>query len=106
MARIANYKIDNEIRSFNTFENYNGTIYASRIGNLYVITHWSTKVLEYDLKSNEIVYLLENHISQTTSTLVGRILRSLPRSAVMSFIGRLVGHKAQQRRLARMVGMY
>lgn len=105
MAKIPNYKIDNEIRSFNTFENYNGTIIGTRVGNSYVVFHWSTKILEYDLKSNEIMYLLENHISQTTSSLVGRILRSLPRPAVMSFIGRLVGHKAQQRRLARMVGV-
>jgi hypothetical protein len=105
MPKLANYKINNEISSFNSFENYNGTIIGTRIGNSYVVYHWSTRILEYDLKSNEIMYLLENHVSQTTSSLVGRILRSLPRPAVVSFIGRLEGHKAQQRRLARMVGM-
>jgi hypothetical protein len=104
MSKLANYKLDSEIRVFNPFENYNSTIVAARVGNRYLITHWHTLVLEYDLKSNEIVFLLDNHVSQTTSALVGRILRSLPKVAVMSFIDRL-GEKSKQRRLARMVGM-
>jgi hypothetical protein len=104
MPRLANYKIDNEIRSFKDFENYNGTICGRRQGNSYVMFHWSTKVLEYDLSRNEIVFLYPEHFSQTTSSLVGRIVRSLPRSAVMAFIDRL-DSKPKQRRLARMVGI-
>jgi len=103
MAKLANYKIDNEIRSFNDFDNYNGTICGRRQGNSYVVFHWSTKVLEYDLSRNEIVFLYSEHYSQTTSSLVGRIVRSLPRSAVMDFIDRLT-EKPKQRRLARMGG--
>jgi len=104
MPKLPNYKINNEIRSFNDFENYNGTICGRRQGNSYVMFHWSTKVLEYDLSRNEIVFLYEEHFSQTTSSLVGRIVRSLPRNAVMAFIDRL-DSKPKQRRLARMVGI-
>lgn len=104
MPRLANYKIDNEIRSFKDFENYNGTICGRRQGNSYVVYHWSTRILDYDLSRNEIAFLYEEHFSQTTSSLVGRIVRSLPRSAVVAFIENL-DTKPKQRRLARMVGI-
>ena len=106
MARIANHKINNEIRELKEFQNYNATIVAYKIGNSYVIQHWATKILEYDLSSRKIVFLLDYHYSQTTSTLVGRIVRSLPFSSVSDFIGELSQHnKKASKRLARMLGL-
>jgi hypothetical protein len=104
MARLPNYKINTEISSFKPFENYNLSILGVRLGESYLISHWGTKVFEYDTARNEIVYLLDTHYSQTTSTLIGRIVRSLPRSAVMAFIEQL-DSKPKQRRLARMLGI-
>ena len=106
MAKIANHKINNEIRELKEFQNYNGTINAYKVDNSYKIIHWSTKILEYDLSSNKIVYLLDYHYSQTTSTLVGRIVRSLPFSSVNSFISELAQtNKKASKRLARMLGL-
>ena len=104
MARLPNYKINTEISSFNDFENYNRSIVGVRSGGYYSVSHWGTKVLEYDLSRDKITFLYESHYSQTTSALVGRIVRSLPRSAVISFIEQLPS-KPKQRRFARMVGI-
>lgn len=104
IVRLANYKLNTEISSFREFENYNLSILGRRSGNLYTITHWGTKVLEYDLNKNEIVYLYETHYSQTTSALVGRVIRSLPKSAVAVFIEQL-DSKPKQRRFLRMLGV-
>jgi hypothetical protein len=85
--RIANHKIDAEIRKLAPFTNYNATITAElNSRGVYRIVHWYTTILEYDTNTNEIVYLRADYISQTTSTLVGRILRALPQNAVASFL--------------------
>lgn len=104
MARIANFKIDEKIRNLESFENYNATIDASLANNHYVILHWNTLILDFNTDTQEIEYLRADFISQTTSTLVGRIVRSLPHSAVLSLIKKLGenGKRDEQRRLIRM----
>jgi hypothetical protein len=46
-----------------------------------------------------------DYISQTTSTLIGRILRSLPESVVMGLVSEFEDDKKQQRRILSMSGM-
>jgi hypothetical protein len=82
MPKIPNWKIEKEISALAPFTNYNGTIVAGRNETTYSVYHWSTEILNYNINTGEIVYLLPNSISQTTSTLVGRIVRNLPRQAV------------------------
>jgi hypothetical protein len=106
MPRIANYKIDAQISQLNEFENYNGTITAIRFstdnGTIYAITHWSTRILAYNLDTHKIEFLALGKISQTTSTLVGRILRNLPPVAVLDLLNTPDLSKPEQKRLAKM----
>jgi hypothetical protein len=101
MKKIPNYKIANEIGSLNTFTNYNGTIRGVRDGNNYRITHWNTVILDYNTDTNEIISLQDSYISQTTSTLVGRILRSLPPLSVERYLGYISPSKDKR----RLIGM-
>jgi len=103
MARIANHKIDQKISNLESFENYNATIHAVRSGERYSIVHWNTVVLDYNIEKQEIVSLATGYISQTTSALIGRILRNLPRSSVLALIASTPS-RYDQRRLSRMVG--
>ena len=85
--RIANYKIDAEIRALAPFTNYNATITAEiDARGVYRIIHWRTTILEFNTNTNQIIHLRADYISQTTSTLLGRILRALPRDAVENFL--------------------
>ena len=103
MSKIANYKIGEKIAKHQAFTNYNGTIVAKHFDNgLYILHHWDTHILSYNTILNKIDYLQVGYISQTTSALVGRILRSLPRQAVLDFIAQLPS-KYDQRRLSRML---
>jgi hypothetical protein len=103
MARVANFKIDAEIRKFQPFVNYNGTIIAEMSdAGVYTITHWRTTILQYNIHTHEIISLADNYISQTTSTLVGRILRSLPASSVERFLG-YYSPSPTKKRLLRML---
>lgn len=105
MARIANYEINSHIKKFQPFTNYNGTIVAEMSdAGIYTIVHWRTTILEYNIHTHEIVSLATGYISQTTSTLVGRILRSLPTNAVESFLG-YYSPSAEKRRLLRMLNV-
>ena len=83
-SNIPNYQIDDAIASLDSFTNYNGTIRAhvTARGN-YGVYHWNTQILEYDAERQKIVDLYWPYISQTTSTLVGRIVRNLPRQSVL-----------------------
>lgn len=103
--RIANYKIDGKLAGQDEFVNYNATITAHRTGDLYVVWHWNTKVFEYDYQNKKIVFLALGFISQTTSTLIGRILRSLPDEVVMGLVDELAGDRKEQRRVLSMSGM-
>jgi len=111
--RVPNYQLDDLIRNLEPFTNYNETITSTRWNNYdmetdssrmtYGITHWSTDILRLDLDSMDISFLLYWSISQTTSTLVGRILRNLPRATVERFLDRLVQtNPTDAKRLARM----
>ena len=100
--RIPNYQIDNRVTGFAPFENYNGTISGRYQGATYVVRHWGTDVLVYNMRANRIDGLAEDFISHTTSTLIGRLLRNLPRQAVDAYLDGAV-LESNRRRLARMV---
>jgi hypothetical protein len=101
--RTANYKIDSLVKELKPFTNYNGTITGELdYKGLYRITHWRTTILEYDTNTNRIIHLQVGYISQTTSTLVGRIVRSLPREAVESYL-KFIVTKYDYNRLLRML---
>jgi hypothetical protein len=101
--RIPNYQIDNRVTGFAPFENYNGTISGRYQGATYVVRHWGTDVLVYNMRANCIDGLAEDYISQTTSTLIGRLLRNLPRHAVDHYLTDRA-HPGNMKRLTRMVG--
>lgn len=86
MKRLPNYKIHLEIRELNPFINYNNTIRATLNENIYSIVHWDTKILEYNTETSQVLFLQTTPISQTTSQLVGRIVRNLPASSVMNYL--------------------
>lgn len=105
MARIANYEIDSHIRKFQPFVNYNGTITATMSdAGIYTIVHWSTPILDYNIHTHEIIFLKTTYISQTTSTLVGRILRGLPVNAVEKFLA-YYSPSPEKKRLIRMLNI-
>lgn len=99
MKRLPNYKIGAEISALNTFTNYNNTISAVRDGNNYQVIHWRTVILDYNTDTNEIVSLQTGYISQTTSALVGRILRALPPATVDRYLGYISPSKDKTRLL-------
>jgi len=86
MSKIPNWKIEKEISTLCPFLNYNGSIVATRENGIYAISHWETEILKYNTITGCIEFLYTNNRSQTTSTLVGRIVRNLPRQAVVKFI--------------------
>jgi hypothetical protein len=86
MPKIANWKIETEISALSPFINYNGSIVATRENGIYAIYHWNTEILKYDINTEKIIFLFSRSYSQTTSTLVGRIVRNLPRIAVVKFL--------------------
>ena len=101
--RIPNYQIDNRVTGFAPFENYNGTISGRYQGATYVVRHWGTDVLVYNMDTSTIEELAEDYISQTTSHLVARLLRNLPRQAVDAYLDGAV-LESNRKRLTRMVG--
>jgi hypothetical protein len=105
MARIPNYKIDKELEKLATFENYNGSIRGNRGERNYVVYHWNTMILDFNFETNQIVDFTTGYISQTTSTLVGRILRSLPQEVVVDFARSFSNRKEQYRilKMARLI---
>lgn len=85
--RVANYKLDKLISSFQEFYNYNRTIVATYNGlGEYEVFHWTTLILRYDPKTSKIIFLDTRSISMTTSQLVGKIVRALPTEAVISYL--------------------
>jgi hypothetical protein len=113
-ARVPNYKIDSLIANLETFSNYNGSIFGwvdtytphTSVAGLYAVKHWNTRILELNLDTMEIEYLYPTVYSQTTSRLVGRIIRNLPRASVEQFLNRLNQiNPTDAKRLARMAGI-
>lgn len=100
--RTPNWKLPNLISTYQDFSNYNHTIWASNAGSVYMIRHWSTVILTFDTTTNKIIHLETAVISQTTSTLVGRILRALPRTVVEDYLATAPISTATKRRLAKM----
>jgi hypothetical protein len=86
MAKIANHKIEAHISTLAPFVNYNGSIIATNANDRYRVSHWRTPILTYDINTGRIEYLYSRYYSQTTSALVGRIVRNLPRQAVIRFL--------------------
>lgn len=103
---IPNYKIDGKLENFESFENYNRSIYAVRDGSHYSVVHWNTVILEYDVDRKDLVFFRTYHISQTTSTLVGRIIRALPKTAFDGLLEKQINRKEAVRLLRmRRVGL-
>jgi hypothetical protein len=101
--RTPNWKLPNLISTYQDFSNYNHTIWASNSESIYLIRHWSTIVLTLDTTTNKIIHLETKSISQTTSTLVGRILRALPRATVLDYLATAPIDTATKRRLSKML---
>ena len=102
--RVPNHKLDQHFERLENVTNYNGTIQAQNVGEWYVVTHWATTILEYNTQTRTIERLAHGYISQTTSTLVGRLLRSLPREAVSFCLAQLSTTAPDDaKRLAKMV---
>lgn len=106
IKRVPNYKLEPLMRSLSEFTNYNNTISAQITAdtNKYVVFHWATKVLEYDINTETIDYLHTPFVSQTTSSLIGKLLRSLPKQSVMDFIPTIESDK-DRKRITRMFGI-
>ena len=107
MSRIANHKIPEYVNSLTHFINYNATIQA-RLGRTaertYEVWHWNTQILSYNEDTKRIDYLHADYISQTTSTLVGKLLRSLPEEAVNAYLESIRYERNDNyKRLSRMV---
>ena len=106
IKRLPNFKIGSAIADLADFSNYNNTITAQNCpDNKYIMFHWSTLILTYNTATQKIEYLQSGFISQTTSTLVGRIVRSLPRQSVMDYLATPDLPKRERMRIARMLGL-
>jgi hypothetical protein len=99
--RLPNHRIEAEISALKPFVNYNATITANQSSDIYAVWHWSTKIAEFNTATQKLEFLQVGYISQTTSALIGRILRALPDAAVLEFINAL-GDNQQRKRLMRM----
>lgn len=104
MARIANYEIDSKLEKFESFVNYNNTIVGTRWGSRYTVVHWNTVILDYDVDKREIDTIALGYISQTTSTLLGRVIRALPQEVVEDLL-KQIPHRSAQRRILSMARM-
>ena len=107
--RVANWKIDEIVANLEEFTNYNDTIRGQRVQinefgySPYTIEHWSTRIAVIDVETRRILFLAYHPISATTSRLIGRILRSLPKESVERYLYRLKeSAPSDVRRLARM----
>jgi hypothetical protein len=104
MARIANHKIDEKLANWESFENYNSSIHAIRSGERYSVVHWNTVILDYNIETQTIDSLALGYISQTTSTLLGRIIRALPKSVVFDLMAKSSHY--DKKRIERMARLY
>jgi hypothetical protein len=104
VKKIANYEIDSKLEKFESFVNYNKTIVGERWGSRYTLVHWNTVILDYDVESKEIETIALGYISQTTSTLLGRVIRALPRDVVEELL-KQIPYRSSQRRIMSMARM-
>ena len=104
-SRVANWRLPALLSERKPFTNYNASITAEIVGGTYKVTHWRTTILEYDLTTSTISYFEFGYISQTTSALQGKIVRSL---LTPENIRELVYHftmSGQRSNLRRLKGM-
>jgi hypothetical protein len=107
-SRVANWRLPALLSERVPFTNYNASITAEIVGGTYRVTHWRTTILEYDLATSTIGYFEFGYISQTTSALQGKIIRSLftpenIRDLFYQFT--MVGNRRHLRRLKGMTRM-
>lgn len=82
-ARVANHQIDQLFRELVPFTNYNASIVATlNFYGVYTVTHWGTEIARIDTIKREygkdaVMSLNLRYYSQTTSTLQGKVVRSL-----------------------------
>lgn len=82
--RVANHKLEAYFAERKPVENYNGTI----VGEItpkgdYLVTHWGAGIAAYNDKD---FAAYPHFISQTSATLLGRVMRSQPRANVVEWI--------------------
>ena len=113
-TRIPNHKIDQMFRELVPFSNYNASIVATLDSQgFYSVTHWGTELVRIDTTrrswgKDSVIHLNPVYYSQTTSTLQGRILRSLlTRSELLNTLDyyQNKGDLFSFRRLRRMAGI-
>lgn len=75
--RVPNYKLGQLLSVPAPFENYNRSIIGQQTDSLFMVFHWETPILSYDLDTRQILKFDFGYYSQTTSTLQGKIIRSL-----------------------------
>ena len=92
-TRVPNWKLDKLLADLVPFTNYNATIVGElRPDGIYTITHWRTEIVRIDttlraLGKDAVVFAEFGYISQTTSTLQGRIIRNaLTRREVLNLM--------------------
>lgn len=76
--RVPNWKLGYYLDNKLPFSNYNNTITGYYHANTYVVKHWATEMFATSkYADSDTIHLFElQFISQTSSVLVGRILRS------------------------------
>lgn len=87
MARVPNHKLDGYFARLEPVENYNGTIRAYYVDGVYTVQHWNTVIARVDSFTGTF-WAYPHYISQTTATLVGRVLRSRSRDDVARWVNR------------------
>lgn len=92
-TRVPNWKLDKLFADLVPFTNYNASIVGElRPDGIYIVTHWRTEIVRIDttlraLGKDAVVFAEFGYISQTTSTLQGRIIRNaLTRNEVLSLM--------------------
>jgi hypothetical protein len=108
-SRVANWRLPALLSERVPFTNYNASITAEIVEGVYKITHWRTTILEYDLANSAILYFEFGYISQTTSALQGKIIRSLFTPENISYLVfqlTLAGNPRHLRRLKGMARMF
>lgn len=82
-TRVPNHKIDSLFRGLTPFSNYNASIVATLdYRGIYTVSHWGTEIVRIDTTrrgngKDGLVSLNLGYYSQTTSTLQGKVVRSL-----------------------------
>lgn len=85
------------------FVNYNATITAEIENGVYTVTHWRTVMLRYNVHTNVIEDIRADYISQTSSSLLGKLVRNIDRLAVDRWLASANLPKYDALRIKRML---